>query len=91
MPWKKSLEDIFKSAPLIIGGVAGLITPSKHTNSPVVEAMGGQWGSAFAALTANYTFYSDVDQKFDLGEGRGVKLGVAGIAIHKVIGWISGA
>jgi len=85
--------SIAKVAPIILGGLGGLVVPSANGGqSPAKAAMNGDGELAFDCALANYTFYSFQDDgKFDLKQGRGVKLFAAGLIASKVIGAIAEA
>jgi len=76
-----------KAAPLIVGGLGGLIvSPGRGYQNPVQDIRTGNLQSLQTDLAATYLFYDG--QRFAGDMGNGAKLLAAGVIIHKLLGWI---
>jgi hypothetical protein len=87
------LMSVLKAVPLIIGAAGGLFIPSHggaSDASPLGAAFEGKWKESANYLVANYTFYEPWGGKFTASEGIGVKMGIAGVIVHKILVWIDG-
>ena len=81
--------SIAKAVPLIAGAAGGLVVSSTGGSSPIKDLMNGNTEALVDSLVANYTFYSMGGNKFDLGQGKGIKILAGGILTSKLIGWIA--
>lgn len=86
----KTLMKILKTTPLVLGATAGMWVPSAGGSAPVMDIAIGNWYGAIDDLSRNYIFYDEVAGKFEGSQGRGVKIGIVGLIIHKVLVWIDG-
>ena len=84
-----TILSVAKAVPLIVGGLGGLFTPPNGSSAaPVKQLMAGDGQGALNGLIANYTFYSPENHAFYANQGNGVKMAVAGAAVHKVMTWL---
>jgi hypothetical protein len=80
--------SIMKMIPLVAGATAGIWMPVKGGSSPLADLKRGDFQSTMWDLTDNYVFY-DGNNGFSMDQGRGTKALVIGVAIHKIIGWLT--
>lgn len=86
--WESRILSIAKAVPTIMGASAGFWVAPVGGTSPINRLQNGDGWQAIEALTANYTFFSPNNQKFEMNQGLGVKALVAGLAISKLIGYV---
>jgi len=78
-----------KVLPLIGGGLVGLFGHAPGSQSPMEAAKTGDYTEIVESLACNYTWYSPGYGNFKSDRGIGTKALLAGIIVHKVIGWVA--
>lgn len=85
-----TIISVGKAMPLIGGGLVGIFGAAPGNSSPYSALRNGRPFHEFVdSVACNYTWYSTIYSNFKEDRGVGTKGLLAGLIVHKLIGWIA--